>query len=136
MTAKVIGNRSAYYRSRQGADGIGGRNLPDGNISWVGIIGKSGDIVYLSASDVTANDKPYVGYAFQAIGGAHKVEFSLVNIATSTDPDPDLQALLTAQNAWCDSTTVTPGTLTKVFYPFAALKITFAADGEFYVVAR
>jgi hypothetical protein len=133
MTAKVISNRSSYYNSRRGSpDGIGGRNLPDGNISWVGIVGKAGDIVYLSASDVTSNDKPYVGYAMQAVGGSATVEFTLQNVATSTNPDPQTQAMI----SWCDSTTVAPGTLTKVFYPFSALKITFGADGEFYVVAR
>lgn len=133
MTAKLISNRSSYFNSRNGSpSGIGGRNLPDGNISWVGIVGKLGDVVYLSASDVTSNDKPYLGYAMQAVGGAHTVEFTLQNVATSTNPDPETQAMI----SWCDSTTVTPGTLTKAFFPFAALKITFAANGEFYVVAR
>lgn len=132
MTAKIISNRSAQNSRRNGPDGIGGRNLPDGNISWVGLVGKSGDVAYLSASDVTSNDKPYVGYAFQAVGGSHTVEFTLQNVGTALNPDP----LTQSQISWCDSTTVAPGALTKAFFPFAAIKITFGADGEFYVVAR
>lgn len=144
MTAKIISNRSAYYDSRQGANGIGARNLPDGNISWVGIVGKTGDVIYLSANDVTSNDKPYVGYAFQSIGGDHKVAFTLQNVGMSTNPDPDVQSGV----VWCGApaTPVTPSTgtdltvpantLVNTFFPFAAIRVTFAADGEFYVVAR
>jgi hypothetical protein len=144
MTAKIISNRSSYNNSRQGATGIGGRNLPDGNISWVGIVGKAGDVIYLSANDVTSNDKPYVGWAFQAIGGAHKVAFTLQNVATSTNPDPEVQANV----VWCNAPaspgtpssgtdlTVPAGTMVNTFFPFAAIRVTFAADGEFYVVAR
>jgi hypothetical protein len=144
MTAKVISNRSSYNNSRQGATGIGGRNLPDGNISWVGIVGKAGDVLYLSAGDVTANDKPYVGWAFQSVGGDHKVAFTLQNVAMATDPDPQAQEMI----VWCNAPasfgtpssgtdlTVPAGTLVNTFFPFSAIRVTFAADGEFYVVAR
>lgn len=144
MTAKVISNRSSYYNSRQGASGIGHRNLPDGNIGWVGIVGKAGDVVYLSANDVTANDKPFVGWSFQSVGGAHKVAFTLQNVATSTDADPNAQSMIKwAQAPTVPGTTGGPGdtvvaadSIMLVFFPFAAIRVTFAADGEFYVVAR
>jgi hypothetical protein len=144
MTAKLISNRSSYNNSRQGIGGIGGRNLPDGNISWVGIVGKAGDIVYLSANEVTSNDKPYVGWAFQSIGGDHLVAFTLQNVATATDADPDVQGNI----VWCNAPTATgtpssgtdltvpDGTMVNTFFPFAAIRVTLAADGEFYVVAR
>jgi hypothetical protein len=144
MTAKVISNRASYNNSRQGVGGIGGRNLPDGNISWVGIVGKTGDVIYLSANDVTSNDKPYAGWAFQSIGGSHQVSFTLQNMATSTNPDPEVQANV----VWCNAPasfgtpssgtalTVPENTMVTVFFPFAAIRVTFAADGEFYCVAR
>lgn len=144
MTAKVISNRSAYYNSRQGASGIGHANMPDGNIGWVGIVGKAGDVVYLTANDVTANDKPFVGWSLQAIGGAHKVAFTCQNEGMAIDPDPAVQSNV----VWCQApttpgtmgapgdTTVTAGNILLVFFPFSAIRITFAADGEFYVVAR
>jgi hypothetical protein len=144
MTAKVISNRSAYYNSRQGASGIGHANLPDGNIGWVGIVGKAGDVLYLNANDVTANDKPFVGWSLQAIGGAHQVAFTCQNAAMATDPDPNVQNSV----VWCEAptspgtmgapgnTTITAGNILLIFFPFSAIRITFAADGEFYVVAR
>lgn len=144
MTAKVISNRSSYYNSRQGASGIGHNNLPDGNIGWVGIVGKAGDVIYLSANDVTANDKPFVGWSFQSVGGSHKVAFTCANVAAATDADPNAQAMV----KWCQAPT-TPGStggpgdtvvaadsMLLTFFPFSAIRVTFAADGEFYIVAR
>jgi hypothetical protein len=83
MTAKVLGNRSAYFRG--GSDGIGGRNLPDGNIGWVGITSNAeGDVAYLSAADVTSNDHPYLAYTIQAVGNPCTVEFTCQNVALAT----------------------------------------------------
>ncbi len=132
MTAKVISNRSAYFRG--GADGIGGRNLPDGIIGWVGVIAsKAGDTLYLSAADVTSNDHPYLAYSLQAVGGTVTVELTLQNVGTSTNPDPNVQDNI----SWCNSITVTPGTISTLLYGFAAMKITFTDAGtEFYVVSR
>lgn len=132
MTAKLISNRSAYRRG--GADGIGGRNLPDGIIGWVGMVsGAAGDVLYLSAADVTSSDHPYLAYSFQAVGGSVTVEFTLQNVGTSTNPDPATQA----QIAWANSLTVAPGTIETIAYGFAAVKVTFADKGsEFYIVSR
>lgn len=133
MTAKVIGNRSTYFRG--GSDGIGRRNLPDGNIGWVGITSNAeGDVAYLSAVDVTSNDRPFLGYSIQAVGHAVTVEFTCQNSGLATDPDPSVQASV----AWCNSTTVTPGTLAPINFPFSAMKIVFSggAGTECYVVCR
>lgn len=132
MTAKAIGNRSAYFRG--GLDGIGGRNLPDGNIGWVGVTSnEAGDIALLSSADVTSNDHPYLGYTIQAVGHACTVEFTCQNVAMATNPDPEVQANV----AWANSVTVTPGTFATVVFGFSAIKITFADAGtECYIVAR
>jgi len=133
MTVKVQGNRTAYPRGG-GSDGIGGRNVTDGIIGWVGMVNsEAGDVVYLSASTVTSNNHPYLAYSLQAVGGDVTVEYSLQNTALATNPDPNVQAGI----SWCNSTTVSPGTLTLVTFGFSALKITFPTKGcEFYVVSR
>jgi hypothetical protein len=132
MTAKILSNRSAYFRG--GADGIGGRNLPDGLISWVGIVSNAAtDVMYLSAADCTSSNHPYLAYTLQAVGGNVTVEFTCQNIGTSTNPDPNTQSMI----SWCNSVTVQPGTFSLITYGFAAMKISFSAAGtEFYVVAR
>jgi hypothetical protein len=132
MTVKVQGNRSTYQKG--GSLGIGGRNMPDGIISWVGMVNsEAGDVAYLSASDVTSSDHPYLAYSMQAVGGDVTVEYTLQNTAIATNPDPTVQTGV----SWCNSTTVTPGTLAIVLFGFAAIKITFPTKGcEFYVVAR
>jgi hypothetical protein len=53
-------------------------------------------------------------------------------VGTSLNPDP----LTQSQISWCNSTTVSPGTFSLILFGFAAMKITFAANGEFYVVSR
>lgn len=132
MTAKLISNRSASFRG--GADGIGGRNLPDGIIGWVGMVNAdAGDVLYLSAADVTSNDHPYLAYSLQAVGGPVTVELTLQNVGTALNPDPETQANV----SWCNSTVVTPGTISTLVFGFSAMKITFTdAGSEFYVVSR
>jgi hypothetical protein len=131
MPVKVIGNRSSYFRG--GQDGIGQANLPDGNIGWVGMTSDSeGGSIYLSAADVTSNDHPYLGYSIQAVGHTVTVEFTCQNQALAKNPDPQIQAGV----AWANSTTVTPGTLSTITFPFSAMKLTFAAASECYVVCR
>ena len=130
MTAKLISNRSAYFRN--GADGIGGRNLPDGIISWVGVVAKAGDVLYLSAADCTTTNKVDQGYYFQSVGGDVTVDHTLQNAAMAANPDPAVQASVD----WCNPLTVTPGTILQSALGFSAIRITFSADGEFYVVAR
>lgn len=130
MPAKMISNRSAYFRG--GATGIGGRNLPSGIISWVGLVSNAADdVAFLSAADVTSNNHPYLGYAMQAVGGAVNVSFTLQNVGTSTNPDSQ------AEIAWSAPTPVAAGDIVSVLVPFSAMRVTFAAKGtEFYVVAR
>ncbi len=130
MTVKLIGNRSAYFRG--GVGGIGGRNLPDGIVSWVGMVGKAGDILYLSAADCTATNKVDQGYYFQAIGSAVTVDHTLQNPGLACNEDPAVQAGVD----WCNPLDVTPGTILQSTLGFSAIRITFAAAGEFYVVAR
>lgn len=133
MAAKVLSNRSAYFRG--GSDGIGRRNLPDGNIGWVGITSNTeGDVIYLSSADVTSNDHPYLAYTIQAVGHAVTVEFTCQNVGMATDPDPEVQANV----AWCNSTTVSPGTFATITFGFSALKVTFSggAGTECYIVCR
>ena len=132
MTAKLISNRSASFRG--GADGIGGRNLPDGIVGWVGMVAsEAGDVLYLSAADVTSNDHPYLAYSLQAVGGSVTVELTLQNVGTALNPDPEVQSNI----AWCNPTVVAPGTISTLLFGFSAMKITFAAAGsEFYVVSR
>jgi len=130
MPAKLISNRSAYFRG--GATGIGGRNLGNGIISWIGAISNAAsDTIYLSAADVTSNNHPYLGYAMQAVGGSVSVYFTLQNIGTATDPNA--QAAIN----WGTTTSVPAGAPIPVTVPFSAMKVVFAAAGtEFYVVAR
>jgi hypothetical protein len=130
MTAKMIGNRGSYNRG--GADGIGIRNLNDGLIGWVGVVGKAGDVMYLSAADCTSTNKVDQGYYFQAIGGTVTVDHTLQNCGMSTSKDPAVQAGVD----WCNPLDVVPGTILQSVLGFSAIRITFAADGEFYVVAR
>lgn len=130
MAAKLMSNRSAYFRN--GVDGIGGRNLPDGIISWVGLAAKAGDVAYLSAADCTTTNKVDQGYYFQAIGGDVTVEHTLQNAGMAANPDPAVQASVD----WCNLLTVAPGTITQSTLGFSVIRITFSADGEFYVVAR
>jgi hypothetical protein len=132
MTVKLQGNRSAYFKG--GSDGIGGRSLPDGMLGWVGMVNSAaGDVVYLSSSEVTSNNHPYLAYTYQAVGGSVTVEYTCQNVATAVNPDPEVQANV----AWCTGETVVPGTLTNVVHGFSAIKITFATAGcEFYIVSR
>jgi hypothetical protein len=130
MTVKLQGNRAGYFRG--GSDGIGGRSMPDGTIGWVGMVNSAaGDVIYLSASEVHSNNHPYLAYSMQVVGGDATVEFTLQNLGTSISNETGAAA------AWCNSTTVAPGTLTTIVYGFAAIKITFPTKGcEFYIVAR
>ncbi len=130
MPAKIISNRSAYFRG--GPTGIGGRNLGNGIISWLGAISNAADdVILLSAADVTSNNHPYLGYAMQAVGGSVNVYFTLQNIGTATDPNAQPQI------NWGTATAVAAGAPVHVTVPFSAMKVEFAAAGtEFYVVAR
>jgi hypothetical protein len=130
MPAKIISNRSAYFRG--GPTGIGGRNLGNGLISWIGAISNTaGDVIFLSAADVSSNNRINLGYAMQAVGGAVNVFFTLQNIGTATDPNsqPEIN--------WGTATAVAAGAPVHVTVPFSAMKVVFAAAGtEFYCVAR
>jgi hypothetical protein len=130
MTVKLVSNRSSYFRG--GVDGIGGRNLPDGIIGWVGLTGKAGDVAYLSAADCTSTNKVDQGYYFQAIGGVVTVDFTLQNVATALNQDPTIQDGVD----WCNAEPVTPGTILQSDLGFSAIRISFAADSEFYIVCR
>lgn len=138
MAVKVISNRGSYDRS--GSLGIGGRVQPV-LVNWVGITSDAeGGIITLSAGDVTAHkDAVYQGYFFQALGSAVKVEYSLGNPGTVCDPRN-----IGEDQYWVNAQTVAAGPIVPAMLAadtpnpigFAALRLTFTAACEFYIVAR
>lgn len=130
MVAKAIGNRGAFFKG--GPGGIGSQTRQDGNISWTGIVGQTGDVIVLSASDLNSNDKLQRGYSFQSTGGA-TVDFTLVNVARAKDKNPEVRDAC----PWANTLTVAgDGTIVFCTFAFAAARITFTGPGEVYVVAH
>jgi hypothetical protein len=66
------------------------------------------------------------------VGSSVTVDRTLQNIGMACDPDPAVQAGV----HWVSPTVVAPGAIVQTAVAFAAIRITFAADGEFYIVAR
>jgi len=130
MVAKVISNRSAYFKG--GADGIGISNQPDGIISWVGAVGKAGDVAYFTAASCTSNNKLFQGYAFQSTGGC-TVDFTLQNAGLAANPDPAVQASV----KWANTLTVPADTIVQpTINLFSCIRVTWTEAGEFYVVSH
>jgi hypothetical protein len=139
MAVNVISNRGSYDRS--GSLGIGGRIQPV-LVNWVGVTADAeGGVITLSAGDVTAHkDAVYQGYFFQALGSAVKVEYTLVNPGVACDPrNIGVTAYWNNAQTVPGTGVITPAMLaadTPNPIGFAALRLTFTAACEFYIVAR
>jgi len=128
--AKVLGNRPTSYIRGSGVNGIGAATNFNGALGWVGLVGKTGDVAYLTAGDCTTHFDQ--GYFFQTTGGA-TLSFTLQDPAVAANPDPTIQAAV----AWVEPLTLAPadGIVQRV-KAFSVIKIAFTAPGEVYVVSR
>lgn len=134
-------NRASIH----GNFGYAGRGINDGGSTqgfgiqtaqqatgYVSVAGKAGESKYIPANAVLtfAIDQ---GVWFQAVGSAVDVEFTL---------EPQNYAMSEEANKnnlvhWCNKQTVSPDTIVPAdIYAFSALKVTFTADGIFYVCVR
>lgn len=134
MTVKSIGNRGAYYSgSGNFPQGNGIRNVSDLSIATMSLTGALNDVVYIPANMLTVGGKLYQGYAFQSDCGC-TVEYTLQNAGLACSTDPNVQATV----KWANSLTV-PNTAVitaSTVNIFSAIKITFTAAGNVYIVGR
>lgn len=128
-SAKMIGNRAATFIRGAGSNGVGALGKFNAMISHVALVGKSGDINFLTAGDITMHVDQ--GYFFQTTGGAI-ISFTLQGPEIACNPDPDVQASV----AWVEPLTLAAGTIEERQKGFACIKVELTADGEVYLMSR
>lgn len=132
MTIKVHGNYGPGARSHGG--GIGGPNISQQSIGWVGVTASAaGDIAYIDSNTATGAVEPRLGYTFQSTVSV-TLDFTLTNAAQACSRDPNVISKLAVP--WINATTVAAGTAYTLPHGFSALRATFSAPGELYIVAR
>lgn len=130
MVVKVQGNHGP--NSRGGNGGLGIQNVPNGTIGWVSVIGKEGDVGYLTSASINSNNVLQLGYSFQSPAGC-TVDFTLANAGMVMSNDP---AVLDAI-PWGNTLTVTAGAdIVFATFPFSGIRVTFTGDGELYIVSH
>jgi len=140
MTGKAMGNHGPAY-AKNALAGSGTNNLPDLSIGWNQVMGKTGDYVVLPASNIHGRDLVHRGYFFQGDGEANfTVEFTLANAGLAKDPAAqNVVPWVAAPTGALTNLTGSAITDNAIYWyqgAFAAVKITFTAAGNVWIVTR